>query len=78
MCKIAEDKIIIYGAGCCGALFAELLLKSGLHAEVFFDKSPAKEGKRLMGLQIQQPALLDAERTAINHQTPLPLRTRLA
>ena len=61
MCKIAEDKIIIYGAGCCGALFAELLLKSGLHAEVFFDKSPAKEGKRLMGLQIQQPALLDAE-----------------
>lgn len=61
MCNIAEDNIIIYGAGCCGAMFAELLQKSGLKAERFFDKSPAKAGKRLMGIQIQQPVLLDAE-----------------
>lgn len=61
MFNLSEDKIIIYGAGCCGAIFAELLLKSGLHAECFFDKSSAKTGKRLMGIEIKQPVLLDVE-----------------
>ena len=61
MCRITEDKIIIYGAGCCGAMFAELLQKSGLGAECFFDRNPAKAGKKIMGIPIQEPVLLDKD-----------------
>lgn len=60
MKRISEEKIIIYGAGCCGAMFAELLHKAGLGVECFFDKNPVKTGKKIMGILIQEPVLLDA------------------
>lgn len=61
MYNIREDKIVIYGAGCCGVMFAELLQQSGLRAECFFDRDVSKTGKKFMGIPVLQPALLDAD-----------------
>lgn len=61
MYNIAEGKIILYGAGCCGAVFAELLQKSGFRVECFFDRNFDKTNKKIMGIPIWQPTLLDAD-----------------
>ena len=61
MYDIRENKIIIYGAGCCGVMFAELLQQSGLRAECFFDRNVSKAGKNFMGVPVMQPMLLDMD-----------------
>lgn len=65
MFSISKDKIIIYGAGYCGTMFAELLQKSGVKAEVFFDRDPDKAGKKIVGIPIRPPLLLDADSLVI-------------
>ncbi len=61
MYNLAEGKIILYGAGCCGAVFAELLQKSGFHVECFFDRNPDKTNQQIMEIPIKQPMFLDAD-----------------
>ncbi len=61
MYDIREDKIIIYGAGYCGVMFAELLQQSGLHAECFFDRDAFKTGRNFMGIPVRQPVFLDED-----------------
>ena len=55
MQDICKDKIIIYGAGYCGAMFAELLRKAEIYPICFFDQNPAKAGRRIMDIPVKLP-----------------------
>lgn len=65
MHEMKENKIILYGAGCCGAMFAELLQKADITVECFFDKNPHKTGMKIMGIPVQQPVPGKADRLVV-------------
>lgn len=52
---IREKKIIIYGAGYCGIMLAELLKEHGMIAECFFDKNIEKTGLIYEGIKVEMP-----------------------
>lgn len=53
-----EKSVIIYGAGYCGVLFCELMLKSNLKPVCFFDRNEAKAGMEIMGTRVYLPKTL--------------------
>ncbi|WP_242824874.1 FkbM family methyltransferase [Dehalobacter sp. DCA] len=61
-CACALDgnqPVIIYGAGYCGALFCELMLKADIRPVCFFDCNEAKAGAEMMGTKICLPKTLE-------------------
>lgn len=55
MLDFKNDRIILYGAGYCGAMFAELLQKAGIAPLCFFDQNPAKAGTRIGNIPVSVP-----------------------
>lgn len=51
-----KNKIIIYGAGYCGILFAELLRNAQIEPECYFDKNEAKQGSLIEGIPVCAPS----------------------
>lgn len=54
-----SQKIVIYGAGYCGLMFAELLESVGIIPEYFFDKAENKKGKCFKGIKVCPPVFLE-------------------
>lgn len=52
---LQNKKIILYGAGCCGAMVAELFKKQGREIYCFFDGNEKKNGTVIMGTRIELP-----------------------
>ncbi|WP_160559595.1 FkbM family methyltransferase [Parablautia muri] len=52
---LQDKKIILYGAGCCGAIVAELFNKQGKEIYCFFDANQKKKGTSVMGIRVEQP-----------------------
>lgn len=50
-----ETGVIIYGAGYCGAMLVELLLKSGIQPLCVFDRDRSKQGRQVFGAEIVEP-----------------------
>lgn len=53
--KLENTPIILYGAGYCGAMFAELLQKKQIRPVCFFDRNPAKTGRKIMDIEVCIP-----------------------
>lgn len=51
-----KDKIIIYGAGYCGILFAELLRNAQIEPVCYFDRNEAKQGGLIDGIPVCAPS----------------------
>ena len=52
---LEEKRIIIYGAGYCGIMLAELLKKQDVIVESFFDKNTEKTGLIYEGIKVELP-----------------------
>lgn len=52
---LQNRKIILYGAGCCGAMVAELFAEQGREIYCIFDRNENKKGTTLMGINVEQP-----------------------
>ena len=57
--QFSENKIILYGAGYCGAMFAELLQEKEINIECFFDRNPQKAGKKIMDIIVKEPCEME-------------------
>lgn len=57
--QFLDNKIILYGAGYCGAMFAELLQEKGISVECFFDRNPQKAGKKIMDIMVKEPCEME-------------------
>lgn len=59
------DHVALYGAGYGGLMFLELLRKHGIEPECFLDRSPAKQGRTILGLPVRMPDRAVAGATVI-------------
>lgn len=57
--QFLDKKIILYGAGYCGAMFAELLQEKGISVECFFDRNPQKAGRKIMDVMVKEPCKME-------------------
>ncbi len=54
-----NTNLILYGAGYCGYMVADLLLEQGIHPLCFFDRKEEKQGKNWEGIPIQKPTYVE-------------------
>lgn len=57
----AQTDIIIYGAGYCGAMLAELLQTNQIQPLCIFDKDKQKQAKKLFSIEIAEPQFRQAD-----------------
>lgn len=51
----SDTRIIVYGAGYCGAMFVELLLNNDIKPVYVFDKDRDKQKQTVFGIRIMEP-----------------------